>query len=321
MLTAADFPRIPRFNYISSFFKGDESVNKKRTLFVITAALIVNPVLSLDDICRICCISEVRVKKPARYLVKQKVACFYEGDNTRFVLNGDVQEFLWEEGDHFIDPQLYNEDKETLRAILSDVQRRLRTMLANQAAAAAANDAILVADDDILDNRDLPVDPVADIVEIDVENGDLDDGEGVPGGPAVPVDNGLKRKLNELCSAVDFAQNLKTHCDALYNMVPDRKKRKVADLKEELEGEATRRLEDLLYDSINEVEVRFGVKTKVLTTKCPVCLEIVNNPQVLRACGHLVCLDCTRNLMRNSPEGRLFCPTCRNETGAMTIFL
>jgi len=63
------------------------------------------------------------------------------------------------------------------------------------------------------------------------------------------------------------------------------------------------------FENKNKIQKIFHLtKSNKKENKCPLCLENFDNNSILTLCGHLFCLDCIFNHLKNSR----YCPKCRN---------
>ena len=63
------------------------------------------------------------------------------------------------------------------------------------------------------------------------------------------------------------------------------------------------------FKNKNKIQkILYLTKSNKKENKCPLCLENFDNNSILTLCGHLFCIDCIFNHLKNSR----YCPKCRN---------
>lgn len=291
MLTEADFEdRIPRYTLIGSYFNGDETVCRKSLMFIIVSATIYKSPASLADISNMCAIVTQRLTKPLESLLARRILLRHDNNVDGYTYTPNEKRcFTWKPS------EMSSQDK------LNPNFQRDRDLLSHLLSDVKRRSKQRDAYDDVQDDAH---DDVQDIQDAQVTCHVQD----------VQRTQLLKRNFSKIYETYEYVS---------------RASKRIKDTtKEEKIAEKLKRMQEHFLECVSIIEQDTGLKSSIITKKCPLCLDTITDPYVTTACGHLVCGTCVPSLEAHSATERnytrvfdIVCPECRSLTDFIKLYL
>jgi len=137
----------------------------------------------------------------------------------------------------------------------------------------------------------------------------------------------LRRNFSKIRELHEYVSHVSKRIENLREAVSPLDNNVVLETKEKLIDDKLKSIDEYFLECVEIIERDTGLKTSVITAKCPVCLDIVKDPYATTVCGHLICSNpCMRSLEVHSSanwrdDGIINCPHCRTKTDVVKIYL
>jgi hypothetical protein len=295
----------PNFSYINTLI--DDDTQDKDLLHTIIIAL-VNGITNVKAIAKKTGYSDARIQTGLNALTS---ALLLRKSGETYTLVGPTTDYVYTPDYIQLHIGSFNEDKILFEELKRKISRRIKQRDSK------GKQRIIPGSDNQTNN----LNEQAPSGNEQIQMNNLDEQTNANTNKATTT-HSLHSRYDNIQKAFEKFNTIDLHIDGLMNTSSKKHHSMITAVKKNIIEEVNSEIKTNLLEFIDQVERATSIKIQRIHDPCPICLCPVQDPHVLKGCGHLMCSNCINNCRGNTGIHHLIkCPTCRTKSESIKLYI